>query len=70
MTPSASLPRRVVLVGAGALGRDSMSVFHALQVSDPGWRVVGFVDDREELWGTEILGVPVLGGRDWLPSAP
>ncbi len=62
--------RRVVLVGAGALGRDSLSVFHALAVSDPGWRVVGFVDDREALWGTEILGVPVLGGRDWLAGAP
>ncbi len=62
--------RRVVLVGAGALGRDSMSVFHALQAQDPGWRVVGFVDDREELWGREILGVPVVGGLDWLRDAP
>ena len=63
-------PDRVVLVGAGALGRDSMSVFHALQARDPAWRVVGFVDDRPELHGTEMLGAHVLGGREWLRTAP
>ena len=62
--------QRVVLVGAGALGRDSMSVFHALQLVDPAVRVLGFLDDRPERKGAELLGVPVLGGSDWLDSAP
>ncbi len=52
----------IVLVGAGALGRDALSVAHAL--GDDG-RIRGFVDDREELWGTEVNGVPVLGGTTW-----
>ena len=68
--PPLAGPDRVVLVGAGALGRDSMSVFHALQTLDPAWRVVGFVDDRAELHGTEMLGAHVLGGREWLRTAP
>lgn len=53
----------VVLVGAGSLGRDALSVAHAL---GPDGVVRGFVDDREELWGSSVNGVPVLGGVDWL----
>jgi len=68
--PDGSDPSRVALIGAGALGRDSVSVFHALQQQDPAWRIVGFLDDREDLWGSEFLGVHVLGGGDWLKTAP
>jgi sugar O-acyltransferase (sialic acid O-acetyltransferase NeuD family) len=53
----------LVLYGASDLGRDALSVVHALGVV-----LRGFVDDREELHGREILGVPVLGGRPWLRS--
>ena len=28
--------------------------------------LVGFVDDREELWGVKVMGFPVLGGGEWL----
>ncbi len=55
-------PSGVVLVGAGALGRDALSVAYALGSEGA---VRGFVDDREELWGTEVNGVPVLGGVAW-----
>lgn len=56
-------PDGVVLIGAGSLGRDALSVAHALGADGA---VRGFVDDREELWGSDVNGVPVLGGVDWL----
>src|SRR5579863_4834085 len=31
-----------------------------------GVRVAGFVDDRQELSGCEVLGLPVLGDGEWL----
>jgi sugar O-acyltransferase (sialic acid O-acetyltransferase NeuD family) len=32
-----------------------------------GWEIVGLLDPRPELWGTTVLGSPVLGGDDLLP---
>jgi UDP-N-acetylbacillosamine N-acetyltransferase len=29
-------------------------------------KFAGFVDDREELWRTKVMGFPVLGGGEWL----
>ncbi|MCA9737520.1 MAG: acetyltransferase [Gemmatimonadota bacterium] len=61
-----SRPGPVVLIGAGDLGRDALSVHHALHAEDPRWEVVGFLDDGPGRAGTTVLGVPVLGGTDWL----
>jgi sugar O-acyltransferase (sialic acid O-acetyltransferase NeuD family) len=58
----------VVLVGAGELGRDAMSVFSALERADSGWSVLGFLDDDPRSRGREVLGRPVLGGSEWLAS--
>lgn len=69
MTPVAQ-PGPVVLIGAGELGRDALSVFHALHARDPHWTVLGFLDDAPERVGSTVLGVPVLGGVDWLDRAP
>jgi sugar O-acyltransferase (sialic acid O-acetyltransferase NeuD family) len=62
----------VVLVGAGDLGRDALSVFHGSERGDGPevMRVLGFVDERPELAGTQIFDVPVLGGLDWFATMP
>lgn len=59
-----SLP--VVLYGASELGRDALSVFHALEGSGASREVLGFVDDGADKRGRSFLGVPVLGTGDWL----
>src|SRR5947207_104914 len=61
MRPGAGDMRRIVVYGASG---------HAKVVADAlvagGARVAGFLDDRPELHGRQVLGLPVLGGREWL----
>lgn len=59
----------VVLYGASELGRDVAAMGPALLDSWHGpSRLHGFIDDRASLRGSEILNLPVLGGREWLES--
>ena len=60
------MSRPVVLYGASELGRDALSVFHALSGTDDAREVLGFVDDAPAAHGASLLSVPVLGGGDWL----
>lgn len=55
------LPR---LIGLGAGGHARVAV-ESLRAAG-GYHLVGFLDPREELWGTDIGGIPVLGGDDLL----
>lgn len=56
----------VVLYGASELGRDALSVFHALGEVGRGRELLGFVDDDPAKQGAVLLGVPVLGTGAWL----
>lgn len=49
-------------LGAGGHGR---VVLETLRLTGDV-EVVGWLDPREDLWGTSVLGVPVLGGDDEL----
>jgi len=50
--------------GAGGHGK----VVADLLVSRGQKEFAGFVDDREELWGSMVMGFAVLGGGEWLQS--
>ena len=52
---------RVVIVGAGGMGREA-----AAWAADAGDEVVGFLDGNQDLHGQEVAGHPVLGDLDWL----
>jgi len=54
--------RRVLVVGAGRLGRALVDKF--LEHPEAGMRAAGFVDDAPEKRGVEYRGVPVLGTTD------
>lgn len=56
----------VVLVGAGALGLDALSVHEALDEIGQAPTILGYLDDSSERAGTSIRGRPVLGGLSWL----
>lgn len=52
--------RRVLIVGAGWAGRTMAETFAEHGNSD--YEIVGFIDDDPDKQGTEISGLPVLGG--------
>lgn len=56
--------KRIVLYGAGGFGREVALILSGLKEK---YELVGFVDDGlQHKKGTEIAGVPFLGGREWI----
>jgi UDP-perosamine 4-acetyltransferase len=57
---------RVRTVGVGAGGHSKVVV----ETLDSAGRadIVGLVDPDQRLWGTRVMGLPVLGGDDLLPT--
>ena len=55
--------KKIVVFGAGGFGRE---VMYYLQEENPGYQILGFVDDYTDLSERAVDGHPVLGGKDWL----
>lgn len=55
---------KVIGLGAGGHARVVIEVLRLMG----DYELVGLLDPKTELWGSEILGVPVLGGDDLLPQ--
>lgn len=45
-----------------------IKLVNAINRVEPRWSVLGFLDDRAEVAGGSVMGLPVLGGRDQLPD--
>lgn len=54
----------VIGLGAGGHAKVVIEILRAAGVHD----VVGLLDPRRDLWGSDVLGVPVLGGDELIPS--
>lgn len=54
----------LAICGAGGMGQEVADIV----ASHPcgAWRVTAFLDDNPALVGTDVLGIPVVGGLDWL----
>jgi len=55
---------KVIGIGAGGHAKVVMEILALL----PGHEVAGLLDADQRLWGTEVLGVEVLGADDRLPE--
>jgi sugar O-acyltransferase (sialic acid O-acetyltransferase NeuD family) len=53
----------VVVAGIGGMGRET-----AVWAAAAGLTLVGFVSTDAEAVGTEVAGLPVLGGHEWAAS--
>jgi len=53
---------RIFVYGASGHGKVVADILMAGKNAD----FAGFIDDRDELLGTSVLGLPVFGGRLWL----
>lgn len=52
------LGQRVIVVGGGGQGKSIATI-----LADMGATVIGFLDDSPDLQGTQVMGLPVLGGH-------
>jgi sugar O-acyltransferase (sialic acid O-acetyltransferase NeuD family) len=52
---------KVLIIGAGGHGQIVADIFHAARDRGESVDVVGYIDDRDSLIGTKLLGLPVLG---------
>lgn len=57
----------LVIVGTGGMGREAAAW---VAEADPDRKLLGFLDDDPESHGREVVGLPVLGGVDWLSDQP
>jgi sugar O-acyltransferase (sialic acid O-acetyltransferase NeuD family) len=60
----------LLIVGAGGFARETAAAVAAINAARPTWRLLGFLDDNPLLHGTELEGVPVLGGTDLVAKLP
>lgn len=62
--------RELLIVGAGGFGREVAEAVLAINRAAPAWKLLGFLDDDRVLHGTELDGLPVLGGTDVVDAFP
>lgn len=59
--------RKIVVIGAGGHGRETIDVIDAINAVEPTFRLVGVIDDRGDEHGfLARRNIPVLGGLDVL----
>jgi sugar O-acyltransferase (sialic acid O-acetyltransferase NeuD family) len=58
--------KELYIIGAGGFGREVADTVRAKGERMPAYRIAGFIDDAETLWGGVINDIPVLGGRAYL----
>ena len=71
--PAKSVVKPLVIFGAGGHAREIIALvrdLNAMRPSDGGWELVGALTDRAEWRFSGDVGVPRLGGVDWLVDHP
>lgn len=56
----------IAIYGAGGFGREIACLINLINEKEPEWKLIGFLDDDESIWGTENKYGKVLGGAEWL----
>jgi sugar O-acyltransferase (sialic acid O-acetyltransferase NeuD family) len=56
---------RVVIVGAGGFGRETLDVYNACNAIKPTYDIVGFIDEDPNKHDALVNGISVLGGLEW-----
>lgn len=56
----------IVIIGAGGVGRETAWIIEQINIKNPTWNIIGFIDDNESIWEKELNGYKVLGGVEHL----
>jgi sugar O-acyltransferase (sialic acid O-acetyltransferase NeuD family) len=60
----------LLIIGAGGFGRETAEAVRAVNQAQPGWDLIGFLDDNPAQEGAIVEGVKVLGPVDALADHP
>lgn len=60
----------LVIFGTGGFAREVHELVEDINEIRAEWNLLGFLDGNSERWGTEVHGLPVLGGPSWLKDHP
>lgn len=58
--------KNLVIIGAGGFGREVADTVASINAKAATYKVLGFIDDDEGIWGRTTNDITVLGGRDTL----
>lgn len=58
--------KKLVIIGVGGFGREVAWLIERINMVQPTWEIIGFVDDDDSLHGSVFGGYPVLGNCKWL----
>lgn len=56
----------IIIIGAGGVGRETALIIEQINEKKPTWNIIGFLDDNEKIWNSEINGYRVIGGLKYL----
>lgn len=60
--------KSLVIIGAGGVGQEVAWIVEQINDKKEKWDILGFIDDNEKLWGSNIIGYKVLGGLSWIEN--
>ena len=58
--------KNIVIVGTGGVGREVSLIIQQINMLEPTWNLLGYIDDNPVNWGNVVNGYAVLGGTDSL----
>lgn len=58
--------KNIIIVGAGGVGRETAWIIEQINIKKETYKILGFIDDNESIWNSNINGYKVLGGLDYL----
>ena len=60
--------KELYIIGAGGFGREVAWLVEQINEVEPQWKVMGFLDDNQEVHGSTVGGFPVIGDCSFLQS--
>lgn len=60
--------KKLVIIGAGGLGREIIDTVKRINLQNPTYEILGFIDDNRELEGVKVNETVVLGNKEWLKA--
>lgn len=58
----------IVIIGAGGVGRETALIIEDINEVNKEWNLLGFVDDNDDIQGSNINGYEVLGNLSFLEN--